>query len=259
MVGLGTVPNYREYVNILKRKRVGSEVTYDNLDVILVAHCAATLAKRNFIVAGVRRTDHVLSNVRLSAVADPVPGELPGRAAPNLVRAERLQRGALVGVHTINSGRHSVDSSVQNAVRARGAEGERDELLVEGVVDGVGKPAVDRRTRLVAHGRDDDWLRDLGEGRGRVEGRGDEHVVTDGTDRLRGSSGFVEIAVDRLIEECVLTVQDGAQGERANTSRVAGCAVHVVHVSVQKILVHARRQEAEVLRIWLVGDGYGIH
>lgn len=253
------MPNCKEFVNILNERECSSEVTYDNLDVILVAHGAAALAERNLVVAGVRRADHVLSNVRLPAVADPVPGELPGRAAPDLVRAERLQRGALVGVNTINSGRHGIDGGVQDAVRARGAEGERDELLVEGVVDGVGEPAVDRRTRLVAYGRDNDGLRDLGEGRGRVEGRGDEHVVTDGTDRLRGSSGFVELAVDRLIEKCALTVQDGAQGERTNTSRVASCAVHVVHVSVQKILVHARRQEAEVLRIWLVGDSFGIY
>ncbi len=69
---------------------VTKKKTYNNLNVVLVANNAGFCAERNNIVTGITSPDHVVPNISISSVADPVPGKSPARSAPNLVRAEFL-------------------------------------------------------------------------------------------------------------------------------------------------------------------------
>lgn len=221
--------------------------THDNFNIILVADGAGLSAERNLIVAGVRGANLVLPNVRLAAAPDPITRERPGRAAPDLVRTELLELRTLVGLHAVDRRRNGVQSSLEDARRARVAKGELHKALVERLINRRGEAAVDGRASLVADIREDDGLGLLGEVRGEVERIRDELAVADGPDGLGSTRSGVQLVVGSHVQHVVLSGHDIVERQGVETSRVGYAAVDVLGECAENFLVDVRGQETKVL------------
>lgn len=191
------MPNWTDETDTVSRRAHSGEgrSTYDDLDVVLVAHDAGLRTEARHVgVARVACAERVHADIRLPAVAHPVAREGPRRTAPDLVSAELLEHGALVDVHVARAvcpGRDGVVDIGENGVRRGRTEGELDEALVVGRRDG-GHATEDGRGGLVLDVREQDRLRDCGERRCRVERGRDKAAVLDDTDSLAYAHRCVE-------------------------------------------------------------------
>ncbi len=152
------------------------EDAYHYHDVVLVTYNARLRAERQAIVRGVRRADDELADERRAAVLHPCPAERPAGAAPDLIRAERLQLHARVRVRVADD----VERRVEDRGGAFGAEAAFADELEGGSGQGVGCEtaiAVDCGARLIEDGRDQNGLANRWERRGRVQGTGKEGTI----------------------------------------------------------------------------------
>lgn len=210
-------------------------------------HTSIAAERRNVCVTGVARTDDVQTDVGLASVADPVPREGPGGAAPNLVCTQLLEQRAFVHCRSLRAvrvgvgGRDGVVGIVKDSRGSRLAEGPVDGLLVGANVQIEVDATVDGQSGLVLDVCHQDGFGNGRECRGRVKWAGDEGPVLHQADGFAQAGGLVQR--HGCANKIVLEAKEVRNTDVVKTRNI-GCRTRqqAIEVGLQRLLSGGRKE-----------------